>query len=249
MAYQCLNWISETNVYIVSNDGTKVFANNIALSLFSEFLRSMLLDLYYHDEVYGITVDASTEEILCLSELLTLGYSEFSVDKDKLIALVKNLGISIPESVFGPTNDLSEKDESDVVSQNGDENPCHETLCVQCGKMFKKSYLRLHIKRVHSNGITKSKEKKDDCWKCEICKKSVKKKNCKRHAATHDQASVSTKFVCKQCCKEFSNLFNLTRHTEAVHDMVRYVCPYCSKEYLYKQKLNIHVSKCKIKNL
>lgn len=104
--------------------------------------------------------------------------------------------------------------------------------CPHCGlKLFNKTALANHIKRIHENP--------DRPFKCNVCSKSfISKSELNQHAHIHNE---DKPFMCERCGKTFRSKSYMERHYKTHSGVKPFKCEYCGKELTDKTGFTAHV--------
>ena len=132
-----------------------------------------------------------------------------------------------------------------TLAQHSDSNAAHkfqekkivDLNCDQCSlKACTKQQLRIHKSVKHSGADEKS--------MCEYCGKNIPNVCLKKHQKSceivFNRKYCGNPFQCENCKKSFETKQNLSRHTQSVHNNVRYQCSECPKRFDQKYKVKEH---------
>lgn len=104
-----------------------------------------------------------------------------------------------------------------------------DVICESCGKTYPcKTLLKHHIKQMHLSNREV----------CDICCKSVSKKEFDNHRKSH---FIEKMYACKLCPKAFTSQVHLTRHSRVHNDDNPYECGFCGKAYRHPVTLRVHM--------
>ena len=80
-------------------------------------------------------------------------------------------------------------------------------------------------------------------FKCSSCEKSFKRK---QHLMRHNETEHNNpgkKYICTLCKREFSWEVTLEEHTRSKHGGIKYSCPHCEFQTVYKRALKKHITR------
>ncbi|CAG2112988.1 unnamed protein product [Medioppia subpectinata] len=110
-----------------------------------------------------------------------------------------------------------------------DDNP---NRCPHCGlKLFNKSALTNHVKRIHENP--------ERPFKCSVCdKRFISRSELNQHSHVHNE---DKPFMCEQCGKTFRSKSYLERHYRTHTGVKPFRCEFCGKLLADKTGFTAHV--------
>jgi len=169
-------WSSaQPDVFIISQEGHKIYAQSSILSFYSPLLMEILAT---NCRSVGISLEASSKSIKSLLNVLTSGMA-FTKEQGNLMEAIRTaefLGISIKnwKIVKRKDNGRETKSSMDAIPLNENENRNNEKL--------------LKSKIIHGT-VTKLDKR---CWRCDTCgHEIIDSKNIQRHIETHSNAGSS----------------------------------------------------------
>ena len=104
--------------------------------------------------------------------------------------------------------------------------------CDHCEKMFKKTYLKLHIKEVHD---------KIRDFVCDTCGMAfTQKSSLLKHSTVHTGLRA---YKCDVCGKTYKTSSHLNTHKKIIHEGRRdHICMYCGKAFGAAEDLKLHTT-------
>ena len=112
--------------------------------------------------------------------------------------------------------------------------------CPVCHKEVTKVYLKMHLRRVHSDikNVPKAKRLKQTSFPCTMCPSVLKTKSGLKHhiKVVHDNQPQT----CEQCGKSVRNIEALKQHIRLYHAEKRFVCDICDFRATHQCKLDLH---------
>ena len=181
-------------------------------------------------------------------EMLTMNNQQLPAINEQIFnnnnTLLSNISKKHPREEKTPQNqknykkqkiDTSQEKENPSQKQNNNLSTTKSFSCPECNKTFKRQQdLHEHI-QLHSN---------QPSYTCSHCNAIFKLKNTlyKHIQAKHTK---NKEYPCSytNCDKIFKTKSGLTAHIAAKHENIRYNCSQCSKIFIKKNTLKIHVNK------
>ena len=254
-----MNWNYELDLYLISEDGQKVFTNKALLSFYSETLRELLQDpvVAFSFQVPSISVPASFSCVTLLLKILVEGKALTSDQgsMDEVMQLAKTLGIRLLNIyvIFDQEKEVKRRkkvkdgfDPDFAIKNEPSIDPVKEE--------------NFDINEENLENISEGNEFQgtriyhfEEQWECEICHRSYKEKRLLlRHKNRYhknemeemrklkiQQALLSDPNACEVCGKVFKNRYLLRYHRRS-HKEKTHQCHLCPKMFRNAAQLRRH---------
>jgi len=194
---------SQPDMYIISEEGHKIYTHKMLVSFYSPTLSS-ILGKGSSNDMPGISIPESSSSIVNLLKVLATGIAISNIKSDLQVVsrTAESMNIQISNWQIGVKNrgggKISKQEKKDVVKKNK--------------KSVEKKTEPSVKSEVAENG--KEQEKKHSCDECG--KQFGRKDHLTRHALIH----IGVNYPCDMCGSSFKRKEGLKQHMNKVHDIV-----------------------------
>merc|ERR1719154_244419 len=199
----------QPDVYIISEEGHKIYTQKLLITFYSHTLNS-ILNGGFDNEIQGVTIPASSSSIVNLLKVLATGIAitKNKLDLTDVSKTAEAMGISMENWQIGVKNNRAKPSGGQAANQ-----PTTGKNAKQVKKKAKKGGTDVSMKEELYKDS--SKEKTDKKHSCPDCGKQFgRKDHLNRHALTHSGVS----YPCNICGSSFKRKDVLSNHMSKVHD-------------------------------
>jgi len=200
------------DLFIISEEGHKIYTRRMILSFYSPSLSSMLSSKDVANEDFGITVAAPSNSIVHLLKVLASGIAIANrrCDLENIAEIAKLFGINFQNWQIGVKNNKNKMNESAKKSLKAIKPKSN---------IFEKRKSEIGVKEEKEEKISNEEyvTTENNKYECEICQKSFQSRH---HLTRHENIHSGVRFSCDVCPSTFSRKDKLSLHVRKSHGSV-----------------------------